>query len=74
MAWGALSHRLKSAFFESSRFNHDIKALLDTLPFGVVMLDRSGGVRLFNATAERFGLTRPMGPSKNPRRRAKLGA
>lgn len=56
---GALSHRLKSAFFESSRFNHDIKALLDTLPFGVVMLDQSGGVRLFNATAELFfGLNR----------------
>jgi PAS domain-containing protein len=56
---GALARKLKNSFFESYRFNQDIKALLDTLPFAMVMLDRSKGVRFFNAGAELvFGIRR----------------
>ncbi|HXC63321.1 MAG TPA: PAS domain-containing protein, partial [bacterium] len=41
------------------RFNQDIKALLDTLPFPMVMLDRTQGIRFFNAGAELvFGIRR----------------
>jgi|GEM_PF-5203201 len=56
---GALTRKLRNNFFESYRFNQDIKALLDTLPFAMVMLDRSKGVRFFNAGAELvFGIRR----------------
>ncbi|HTB34075.1 MAG TPA: PAS domain-containing protein [bacterium] len=56
---GALTRKLRNNFFESFRFNQDIKALLDTLPFAMVMLDRSKGVRFFNAGAELvFGIQR----------------
>ncbi|HXB96648.1 MAG TPA: PAS domain-containing protein [bacterium] len=56
---GALTRKLRNNFFESFRFNQDIKALLDTLPFAMVMLDKSKGVRFFNAGAELvFGIRR----------------
>ena len=56
---GALTRKLRNNFFESYRFNQDIKALLDTLPFAMVMLDRTQGIRFFNAGAELvFGVRR----------------
>jgi hypothetical protein len=56
---GVLTRKLRNNFFESYRFNQDIKALLDTLPFAMVMLDRTQGIRFFNAGAELvFGICR----------------
>jgi hypothetical protein len=56
---GLLTRKLRNNFFESYRFNQDIKALLDTLPFPMVMLDRTQGIRFFNAGAELvFGIRR----------------
>jgi hypothetical protein len=55
----ALARLFKNTVFDANRFNHDIKALLDTLPFAVVMLDSSNGIRFFNSTAELvFGVIR----------------
>jgi hypothetical protein len=55
----ALARLFKNTVFDANRFNHDIKALLDTLPFAVVMLDGSNGIRFFNSTAELvFGVIR----------------
>jgi len=54
---GRLVQNLTHAFTEAARQNHGIAALFDSLPFGMLMLDKDGRVEFFNSMCEfMFGL------------------
>lgn len=51
--------KFKETFLEAATFNRNIKAMLDALPYGVIMLDKMGAIKFFNVTSELvFGVSR----------------
>jgi hypothetical protein len=70
-----LAGQLKSTFVEVAKFSHDVGALLDSLPFGMIMLDPQGQLTVFNDMAEfSFGLLRANVLGTTLKRHAALAA
>jgi hypothetical protein len=70
-----LAGQLKSTFVEVAKFSHDVGALLDSLPFGMIMLDPQGKLTVFNDMAEfTFGLLRANVVGSTLKRHAALAA
>lgn len=55
----ALAMQLKGTFADVARYSRQISQLLDSLPFGVIMLGNEGQIRFFNEMSEfAFGVRR----------------